>query len=50
LDIANIKYYTAALFENTESIYKSTVVGKYYTHSIEELEFYWEKPNNHWLK
>jgi hypothetical protein len=50
LDIASIKYYTAALFENTDSIYKSTVVGKYYTHSEEELEFYWEKPNNHWLK
>jgi hypothetical protein len=49
LDSASISHYTAALFENTESIYKSTVVGKYYTHSQEELEFYWEKPNNHWV-
>jgi len=49
LDSASISHYAAALFENTESIYKSTIVGRYYTHSEQELEFYWEKPNNHWL-
>jgi hypothetical protein len=50
LDIASIKYYTAALFENIDSIYKSDIVGRYYSEKLHELEFYWEKPNNHWSK
>ena len=48
LEVAGIDYYTAALFENIDSIYKSDIVGRYYKHSDRELEFYWEKPNNHW--
>ncbi len=48
LDIAGINYYTAALFENLDSIYKSDVVGRYYRESDRELEFYWERPNKHW--
>lgn len=50
LDSAAIKYYTAALFENIDSIYKSDIVGRYYSEKLRELEFYWEKPNNHWSK
>jgi len=50
LEAASIKYYTAALFENTDSIYKSDIVGRYYSENLRELEFYWEKPNNHWSK
>jgi hypothetical protein len=48
LDVAGITYHTAALFENMDSIYKSDIVGRYYKESDRELEFYWEKPNNHW--
>lgn len=48
LDVAAIKYYTAALFENLDSTYKSDVVGRYYSEHLRELEFYWERPNNHW--
>ena len=47
LEVAAIDYHTAALFENLDSIYKSDVVGRYYKHTDRELEFYWEKPNNH---
>lgn len=45
LDDHNIKYITAALFEHEDSAYKSAAVGMYYD---SELEFYWEKYNNHW--
>lgn len=48
LDVAAITYYTAALFENLDSTYKSDVVGRYYSEQLRELEFYWERPNNHW--
>lgn len=40
-----INYITAALFEHEKSTYKSDTVGMYYD---SELEFYWEKHNNHW--
>lgn len=45
---AGIKYITAALYENVFSTYKSDAVGEYYNHNIRELEFYWERHNNHW--
>lgn len=44
----NINYITAALFENVFSIFKSDAVGQYYNHNTRELEFYWERFNNHW--
>ena len=45
LDDNEIKYITAALFEHEDSVFKSAAVGMYYN---SELEFYWEKFNNHW--
>lgn len=45
LDDNEIKYITAALFEHEDSAFKSEAVGMYYN---SELEFYWEKYNNHW--
>lgn len=42
----NIPYITSTLFEHTNSQYKSDAVGMYYN---TDLEFYWERHNNHWL-
>ncbi|MGA1048955.1 MAG: hypothetical protein ACO3UU_13180, partial [Minisyncoccia bacterium] len=41
-------YYTLSLCENIHSKYKSDMVSLYYDDSIEDLHFWWEKPNNHW--
>ena len=39
---------TVAQYENIHSIFKCNVVGKYYDWNKEQLEFYWERENNHW--
>ena len=41
--------YTLTLFENHGSKFKSDFVGRYYDDSKEDLTFWWEKPNKHWL-
>lgn len=43
------KYYTVALCENVGSAYKSDMVSLYYDDNKEDLHFWWEKPNNHWI-
>jgi hypothetical protein len=49
-DIAPHKsFYTVALCENKSSKYKSDLVSLYYDDNIEDLHFWWENPNNHWL-
>jgi hypothetical protein len=49
-DIAPHKsFYTVALCENISSKYKSDLVSLYYDDNIEDLHFWWENPNNHWL-
>ena len=42
-------YYTLSLCENIHSKYKSDMVSLYYDDSIEDLHFWWERPNNHWV-
>ena len=34
-----------ALFENKNSVYKSTFVGEYYNNDEQDLTFWWENPN-----
>lgn len=41
--------YTLTLFENFKSKFKSDFVGRYYNDSKEDLTFWWEKTNKHWL-
>jgi hypothetical protein len=43
------KVYTLALFENEHSAFKSDFVGDFYDNEIEDLTFWWEKENNHWI-
>ena len=38
-----------SLFENKSSMFKSDFVGEYYDDDAQDLTFYWEKPNNHWI-
>lgn len=38
-----------SLFENKSSMFKSDFVGEYYDNQTQDLTFYWEKPNNHWI-
>lgn len=40
---------TVALFENMHSKYKCDVVGEHYNSEAQELEFYYERYNKHWL-
>ena len=48
-DIASHKpFYTVALCENVNSKYKSDMVSLYYDDAVEDLHFWWERPNNHW--
>lgn len=39
---------SVALFENWHSKFQSDVVGFYYDHQKEPLEFYFERDNKHW--
>jgi len=41
-------YYTLSLCENVGSKYKSDLVSLYYDDNVEDLHFWWERPNNHW--
>jgi hypothetical protein len=43
------KIITVTLFENIHSKFKSDVVLKYYNDLEEDLTFYYEKYNKHWL-
>jgi hypothetical protein len=46
----NIKQiYTAALFESIHSNFRSDFVGEYYNSNTQDLTFWWEKENNHWV-
>jgi hypothetical protein len=38
-----------SLFENKSSMFKSDFVGEYYDNDTQDLTFYWEKPNSHWI-
>ena len=40
---------TLTMYENIHSKWKSDFVGEYYNDEIEDLTFWWEKYNNHWL-
>jgi len=40
---------TLTIFENIHSKWKSDFVGRYYDNEIEDLTFWWEKDNNHWI-
>jgi hypothetical protein len=37
------------LFENKSSIFKCNFVGEYYDNETQDLTFWWEEENNHWL-
>lgn len=43
------KIITLALYENLGSKFKSDFVGNYYDDSIQDLTFWWERENRHWL-
>lgn len=38
-----------SLFENKNSIFKSNFVGEYYDNDTQDLTFWWEKENKHWI-
>ena len=40
---------TLTMYENIHSKWKSDFVGEYYNDEIEDLTFWWEKQNNHWV-
>lgn len=40
---------TLTIFENIHSKWKSDFVGRYYDDEIEDLTFWWEQDNNHWI-
>lgn len=48
MDISN-PFYFLALFENESSAFKSDFVGQYYDNDTQDLTFWWEQQNNHWL-
>ena len=48
LNISN-ELYTLALFENEHSAFKSDFVGEFYNNDTQDLTFWWEKENNHWI-
>ena len=47
--LAPRKYYSLALCENVHSKFKSDFVSLYYDTDTEDLHFWWEQPNNHWI-
>jgi hypothetical protein len=49
IDLPN-DIYTLALFENKHSAFKSDFVGEFYDNETQDLTFWWEKENNHWIK
>ena len=44
-----IDVFYLSLFENKSSIFKSNFVGEYYDNKIQDLTFWWEKENKHWI-
>lgn len=38
-----------SLFENKGSIFKSDFVGEYYDNETQDLTFWWEEDNKHWI-
>lgn len=42
--------YTLALFENFSSKFKSDFVGEFYDDETQDLTFWWERENNHWIR
>jgi len=48
IDLPN-DIYTLALFENKDSAFKSDFVGEFYDNETQDLTFWWEKENNHWI-
>ena len=40
---------TASLYENIHSKFKSDFVAEYYDDTKQDLTFWWEKQNNHWI-
>jgi len=48
LGIKNNVFYLS-LFENQSSIFKSDFVGEYYDNETQDLTFWWEEENNHWI-
>jgi len=40
---------TLAMYENIHSIFKSDFVGEYYDDKTQDLTFWWETYNKHWL-
>jgi hypothetical protein len=50
-DYLDIKkdFYFLTLFENKSSIFKSDYVGEYYDNNSQDLTFWWEQKNNHWI-
>lgn len=48
LEIDN-QFFFLALFENKNSIFKSNFVGDYYDNDTQDLTFWWEQENKHWI-
>ena len=44
-----IDVFYLSLFENKSSIFKSNFVGEYYDNETQNLTFWWEKENKHWI-
>ena len=44
-----IDIFYLSLFENKSSIFKSNFVGEYYDNETQNLTFWWEKENKHWI-
>jgi len=44
-----IDIFYLSLFENKSSIFKSNFVGEYYDNETQDLTFWWEKENKHWI-
>ena len=40
---------TVSLYENVHSKFKSNFVAEYYDDTKQDLTFWWEKQNNHWV-
>jgi hypothetical protein len=45
----NNRIVTLAMYENIHSIFKSDFVGEYYDNTKQDLTFWWETYNKHWL-
>ena len=43
------KIVTVAMYENVHSKFKSNIVGEYYDDNTQDLTFWWEEENNHWI-